>query len=94
MICSVSILHLLRDNITFTLYETACDLKESFIFNTAVEICVFSAHFGDDPKGISRDLAPKNWSPFAILRRCLRDDMFSVLIERRVVTDRPTDVGA
>jgi len=39
--CSnVSILQRFRDIATITVYETACDLENSFIFDKAVEITI------------------------------------------------------
>jgi len=35
---SVSVLHRLRDDTTFTVYVTACDFEKSFSFNKTVEI--------------------------------------------------------
>jgi len=32
--------------------------------------------------------ARENWSPWAIVRRCLRDPTFSLSVEHRLVTDR------
>ena len=88
-----------------TLIETMC--LSCTVFEILPSICRKSsilthptcirAPVGGDPGGISRrSLAPENYSPWAILRFCLSDPVFSRFsktptCDRQTQTDRQTD---